>query len=341
MIEGPVFDSSWRKSCVIEPCAVSTLDRFVRAHYLQKRPAIVLLALVMKHNGAPVGCVVYSAPPREADKRYGGKTWELARLYLLDEIPRNAETWLIGASVRFIKRYHPTVEFLLSYADPSAGHSGTIYKASNWIQDGMTDDERKSPRCDYVDSRTGRKYGRKGNMPVDALVKRVPRVSKFRFYMPLQRKQKNNLTEKQFPVYPSLYTNPSTSNDMTTKMLALIAGVLSTAFSQIQNICLGGTEPDAPPADAPKKTRGPVKAAPAPEAEEETDVTVETDEQDTVDYDELRARAMSGVQKLFTIKPESKTDVKKLLVKHGAGKISELADNKVQPFMDDVRKLAK
>jgi hypothetical protein len=180
------FDSSWRYACSIHPCSVTDVDEFIRAHYLGKRPAIVLLCLMMRANGEPVGCIIYSAPPREADKRYGGKTWELARLYLLDKIPRNAETWLIGQSIRYIQRTHRDVEHLLSYADPSAGHSGTIYKASNWRSDGMTDQERKSPRCDYVDERTGKKYGRKGNMPADAVIARIPRISKHRFHFPLK-----------------------------------------------------------------------------------------------------------------------------------------------------------
>jgi len=179
------FDAKWRAACEIRKCSVTEVDDFVRAHYLGKRPAIVLLCLMMLNRGKPVGCIIYSAPPREVDKRYGGKTWELARLYLLDEVPKNAETWLIGKSVRWIKRHNPDVKHLLSYADPSAGHAGTIYKAANWRQDGRTDDERKSPRCDYVDRRTGKKYGRKGNMPADAVVSRIPRVSKWRFTLSL------------------------------------------------------------------------------------------------------------------------------------------------------------
>lgn len=177
----PVFDATWRAACEVVPCSIPEVAHFIRAHYLGKRPAIVLLCLGMWHHGRLVGCILYSAPPREADKRYGGVTWELARLYLLDEIPKNAETWLIGKSVKWIKRNHPSVRCLLSYADPSAGHRGTIYRAANWAQDGMTDEGRKTPRCDYVDARTGRKYGRKGNMPEGAEVVRVPRVSKFRF----------------------------------------------------------------------------------------------------------------------------------------------------------------
>ena len=180
-----VFDAQWRKECTIEPCRVAELAAFIQAHYLRKRPAIVELCLMMRHVGVPVGCVVYSAPCRELSVRYGGKTWELARVYLLDAIPKNAETWLIGKSVKYIKRERSDVEHLVSYADPSAGHSGVIYRAANWIADGRTDDKRKTPRCDYVDQRTGKKYGRRGNVPVGAQLVRVPRVSKFRYTLPL------------------------------------------------------------------------------------------------------------------------------------------------------------
>ena len=180
-----LFGPDWRRACSVRRCSIVEVDDFIKAHYLAKRPAIVLLCLVAEKEGEPIGCIVYSAPPHEAEIRYGGRVWELARLYLLDEIPRNAESWLIGQSVRYIKRHHKDVKYLLSYADPSVGHTGTIYKAANWRSDGRTDSERKTPRCDYYDSRTGKKYGRRGNMPLDAVVVRKPRVSKWRFTLTL------------------------------------------------------------------------------------------------------------------------------------------------------------
>lgn len=181
--EGVNFDSEWRSRCSVRPCKVSEVRDFIQSHYLQKRPAIVLLALAAYEGVSRIGCLLFSAPPREIEKRYGGKTWELARLYLLDRVPRNAETWFIGKAVRFVKQNHPDVRHLVSYADPSAGHSGTIYRASNWSYDGRTDEGRKTPRCDYVDTRTGKKYGRRGNVPPEAVLARVPRVSKHRFRM--------------------------------------------------------------------------------------------------------------------------------------------------------------
>ena len=186
MLPSDRFNSAWRAVSEVRECSVSDVDAFIQAHYLGKRPAIVTLALKMFVRSAPVGAVVYAMPPPETAKRYGGLTWELARLYLLDEIPRNAETWLIAQSVRCIKRHFKAVQYLVSYADPAAGHTGTIYRAANWKQDGSTDDERKTPRSDYVDTVSGKKYGRAGNVPAHSSIERRPRIAKFWFVLKIQ-----------------------------------------------------------------------------------------------------------------------------------------------------------
>jgi hypothetical protein len=196
---GPIFDTGWRKNSALREVSLAEVSAFVQAHYLKKRPAIVLLSLGIFSFEKLVGMVLYSAPPKQSDVRYGGKTWELARLYLLDEVPKNAETWAISGSVKHIRKNYPDVYALVSYADPSAGHSGTIYRAANWVPDGRTDENRKTPRCDYVDARTGKRYGRRGNVPADACLTRVPRVSKFRFKLLLKKnpcKSPLNISEK-------------------------------------------------------------------------------------------------------------------------------------------------
>lgn len=153
----------------------------IRRHYIGKWPGVCVLTLAMLHGDAPVGVIVYALPPRETAKRYGGVTWELARLWIEDSVPTNAETWLIGQSIRHIRRHRPDVEFLVSYADPSRGHTGMIYRAANWAQDGRTDQERKTPRFDYADATTGKRYSRRAHVPDGVEITRVPRVSKYRF----------------------------------------------------------------------------------------------------------------------------------------------------------------
>jgi len=144
-----------------------------------------VLILGLKHDGVLCGGIVFALPPRETAKRYGGVTWELARLWIADDIPQNAETFLIGASVRYIRRVRPEMQCLVSYADPSAGHVGTIYKAANWTSDGRTDQERKTSRFDYADATTGKRYSRRSHVPDGIEIARIPRVSKNRFYLQL------------------------------------------------------------------------------------------------------------------------------------------------------------
>lgn len=164
----------------MEAASRSEVDWMIRRHYLGKWPGVCVLILALQVDASPRGVVVFALPPRETAKRYGCMTWELARLWVADEIPRNAETWLISAAVRHVRRT-ARVGMLVSYADPSVGHSGTIYRAANWVYDGMTDDDRKSPRCDYVDGATGKRYSRRSHVPVAAVVRRVPRTRKHRF----------------------------------------------------------------------------------------------------------------------------------------------------------------
>ena len=53
----PVFNSDWRKACSVRECSITEVDGFIKAHYLAKRPAIVLLCLVAERNGEPIGCI--------------------------------------------------------------------------------------------------------------------------------------------------------------------------------------------------------------------------------------------------------------------------------------------
>jgi hypothetical protein len=144
--------------------------------------------------GVPVGVITYSLPPREIFKRYSVTlAWELSRLWVSDEMPRNTESWFIAQTIRWLRKNRPDVELLVSYADPSRGHQGTIYKAANWKPDGKTDQERKTPRFDYLvqqpqremdfieGANKGKKCGRAAHVPKGATVERLPRVSKFRY----------------------------------------------------------------------------------------------------------------------------------------------------------------
>lgn len=191
----PCINKAWRLTAKLVPCRPDQVQQFILAHYLHKSPAVVTLCLRIQVSEDPVGAIIFALPPKQTRVRYGGTTWELARLYLADSVPANAETWAIGQALKHIKANHKEVRFVVSYADPSVGHEGVIYKASNFTYDGMTDDERVTARFDMVSADVQadllgavpqKKYSRAGHVPFGAHVERLSRISKHRFVMEIR-----------------------------------------------------------------------------------------------------------------------------------------------------------
>lgn len=62
---------------------------------------------------------------------------ELRRLCCIDDTPKNTESYFIGATLRWLKK-NTEIKTVISYADTTYSHKGTIYKASNFRHVGMT-----------------------------------------------------------------------------------------------------------------------------------------------------------------------------------------------------------
>lgn len=62
---------------------------------------------------------------------------ELRRLCCIDDTPKNTESYFIGHTLRWLKK-RTSIKRVISYADTTYGHEGTIYKASNFKHCGMT-----------------------------------------------------------------------------------------------------------------------------------------------------------------------------------------------------------
>jgi hypothetical protein len=62
---------------------------------------------------------------------------ELKRLCCIDNTPKNTESFFIGKTLRWLKK-NTEIKTVISYADMTYSHEGTIYKASNFAYAGMT-----------------------------------------------------------------------------------------------------------------------------------------------------------------------------------------------------------
>lgn len=143
---------------------------------------------------------------------------ELTRLVVLSnpKYGTNTESWFIGQSFKWLKDNAPEVKVLVSYADPEQAHTGTIYRATNWLYQGcgvskLMPDFSILLEEDglWMHSRTvGSRYG---NKSIDNLAKRIghtfwrkEETSKRRYiYFLCNKKEKKKLiSDLKIPIFP-------------------------------------------------------------------------------------------------------------------------------------------
>lgn len=184
-------------------------------HYLHSMPGGTKLAFGVLLNGRLFGTITFGAGPHNAYKLVKEAVRDdcltLTRLWLSDELPANSESRVIGVSLRAIRK-NTKVKFLISYADPSQGHLGTIYQATGWTYTGLSE---AMPMFDLGDGRPrhsrslGQVYGShslkyfKSN-GVMATV--VPQPRKHRYIYFLDKSYQNNLTVPSL-LYPKKVTH--------------------------------------------------------------------------------------------------------------------------------------
>lgn len=142
----------------ISPCVLAQIRRFVETyHYSHNLNGVKIShCFRVEHEGKLVGGVVFGALSTTAWKRFADseeKVMELRRLVLLDEAGRNSESRVVGWCLRWLKKHAPQIEIVVSYADPAHGHSGVIYRASNFQHVGMSAADKG-----FRDPETGKTY---------------------------------------------------------------------------------------------------------------------------------------------------------------------------------------
>ena len=92
-------------------------------------------------NGVLIGCIIYGKiAMANVWKKYAEKESdliELKRLCCIDDTPKNTESFFIGSTLRWLKK-NTEIKIVISYADMTYSHRGTIYKASNFTYNGIT-----------------------------------------------------------------------------------------------------------------------------------------------------------------------------------------------------------
>lgn len=143
---------------IFNACPLPAIRGFVeREHYSHNVNGVkITQCFKAEYKDKIVGGIIYGQLSTTAWKKFGkieSDVLELRRLILVDEAERNSESRFIGYSLKWIRRYLPSVKVVVSYADPNHGHSGVVYKASNFVYMGITGKDKG-----FRDISTGKIY---------------------------------------------------------------------------------------------------------------------------------------------------------------------------------------
>jgi hypothetical protein len=125
------------------PCERREIRDFIEKwHYSKSINGLMSDYCFKLMNGEDmIGGMIYGKMAMaNAWKKYGSSqedVIELRRLCCIDDTPKNTESYFIGRSLRWLKQ-NTDIKTVVSYADPEYGHSGIIYKASNFKLIGKT-----------------------------------------------------------------------------------------------------------------------------------------------------------------------------------------------------------
>lgn len=128
------------------PTTKEEASPFVMKHYLEAWPAGIkrIYGIYKKVNTVRqmVGVIIYGVPFHTVGKFLepevnSTEILELKRLFIDDIGVKNLESFVIGQSLKLLKRDEPSIKVVVTFADDREGHKGTIYQATNAIYLGL------------------------------------------------------------------------------------------------------------------------------------------------------------------------------------------------------------
>lgn len=132
----------------IRPVDSKTANALVVEHHYLHRRASTMYAWGLFEKEVLRGVIIYGKPASPAPCKgvcgpeEASHVIELTRLWCADDVVRNSESWLIGSTLKML----PTeFDIIISYAELDAGHTGLVYRASNWLFTG-----KSSKHIDWV-----------------------------------------------------------------------------------------------------------------------------------------------------------------------------------------------
>ena len=119
--------------------AGTALDMVRKYHYSDTVPGCTEIFTGFYLDGRLVGMITlgWGTDPRGIihalwDELDTKDYWEIGRMCMTEEMPRNSESQMISACVHWLKAYHPEVKILFTWADGMLGKVGYVYQACSF-----------------------------------------------------------------------------------------------------------------------------------------------------------------------------------------------------------------
>ena len=125
------------KGIKIVVCKKSEADPIIIAnHYSHKVTKNSFLSFLVYYYGKVSGAlqIGFGIHPKNKGQYNSNEVREFDRMWLSDDMPKFSETITISLLHHYLRKVHPEIKHLISYADNSddVGNVGTIYKAANY-----------------------------------------------------------------------------------------------------------------------------------------------------------------------------------------------------------------
>lgn len=164
-------------------------------HYARRMVTGKTIKIGVWEDDQFIGCIIYGrGANNNALKKYDLKITEgceLMRVAL--KAHKTPVTRIMSISRKLLLSNSPKLKLIISYADPGQGHKGTIYKADNWVYEGLTDKvdyyiNSKGQELHWRNARFAQKRGEK--------LKMFYKPGKHKYIYPLSEDMRQKLKSK-------------------------------------------------------------------------------------------------------------------------------------------------
>lgn len=192
------------KNCSYEAAKYAVMNW----HYSKSMPSGKLVKFGVWENEKFVGSVIYGrGTNRHIGSEYQLDQYEVCELVRVALASHEAPvSQIVAQTLKLLKESNEGLRLVVSYADPEQGHTGTIYKAGNWIYVGappsmpyfIINGKKTHSRTAYVGGRNLNWYREN----VDPNATTVTPPGKFKFIYPLDKQTRRKVAKLGVP-----YTN--------------------------------------------------------------------------------------------------------------------------------------